>query len=190
VIAVVLASWLLAAVVVGASGTLAFLPVPPPAVAIALTAGILLLLWKSAAAWNAVRAIPLRALVAFHTCRAAAGALFLLLGARGELPASFAIPAGWGDLAVGLAALPVAIACIPPRSTGQRRIVLLWNALGAIDTLAVLANGFRLLLQAGGAAAGPFTVLPLALLPTFVVPIVLTTHVLVAIRVAAPPDGR
>jgi hypothetical protein len=41
----------------------------------------------------------------------------------------------------------------------------------------VLANGARLFIG-DPAIAAPFTTLPLALLPTFVVPLVIVTHVL------------
>jgi hypothetical protein len=38
------------------------------------------------------------------------GIVFLLLYGSGDLPGQFALPAGWGDVAIGLAALPVALA--------------------------------------------------------------------------------
>jgi hypothetical protein len=118
-----------------------------------------------------------RSLVAVHVLRIAAGAYFLLLHARGVLPGEFAIPAGWGDIAVGVAAIGVLAVCLPVRTRGQRIGLLVWNTAGLIDILAVLGNGARIFASNPGIGV-PFTALPLALLPTFVVPLVIASHVL------------
>jgi hypothetical protein len=52
-----------------------------------------------------------------------------------------------------------------------------WNTAGLIDILGVLGNGMRVFV-ANPAIGVAFTTLPLALLPTFVVPIVIASHVL------------
>jgi hypothetical protein len=173
----ILRVWLVAALLIGASGVLARLPVPPPAIAIGLTILILLLIRVSRRAREGAWALGPRALVAVHVLRIAAGAYFLLLHARGVLPGEFAIPAGWGDIAVGIAAIGVLAVCLPVRTRGQRIGLLVWNTAGLFDILAVLGNGARLF--AGNPDIGvPFTALPLALLPTFVVPLVIVSHVL------------
>jgi hypothetical protein len=169
--------WLAVAVNLAVSGALRRVPVPPPAIAVALTAGLLLLLRVSrhvrAAAWS-VGPTPL---VAFHLIRIAAGAYFLILYRRGVLPGEFAIPAGWGDIAVGVAALAALAVRLPPRTGGQRIALLVWNTAGLIDILGVLANGMRIF-RSDPAIGEPFTSFPLALLPTFVVPLVIVSHVL------------
>jgi hypothetical protein len=172
-----LAAWLVAAVNIGSSGALARSPIPPPAIAVGLTIALLLLLRVSRAARAAAWSLGPRALVAFHAVRIAAGAYFLVLSTRGTLPGEFAVPAGWGDIVVGTAALIVALRCIPVRTSGQRIALLTWNTVGLIDILMVLANGARLFIG-DPAVAAPFTTLPLALLPTFVVPAVIVSHVL------------
>ncbi len=176
-VVLLLAVWLAAAINVGRSGLLGRLPLPPPAIAIGLTIVLLLLLRVSpvvrAAAWS----LGPRWLTGFHAVRIAAGAYFLTLYSRGELPAAFAVPAGWGDIAVGVAALVVVAVCLPARTRAQRAGLLAWNAAGLVDILAVLANGARMFL-ADPALAAPFMALPLALLPTFVVPLVIVSHVL------------
>ena len=172
-----LAVWLAAAINIGRSGLLGRLPVPPPAVAVGLTIALLLLLRVSRFARAAAWSLGPRGLVAFHASRIAAGAYFLILYNRGELPAAFALAAGWGDIAVGVAALVVAAACIPVRTRAQRIGLLAWNVAGLVDILGVLANGARLFLN-DPALAVPFMTLPLALLPTFVVPLVIVSHVL------------
>jgi hypothetical protein len=174
---VVVTVWLTIAVVIGATGSLARLPVPPPAIAIAFTAILLLLVGFSAPARERVRQLGIAPLVAFHWVRIAAGAYFLWLSSLGMLPAEFAQLAGWGDIAVGVAALIVFFLCLPVRTTTQRNALLLWNAFGLLDILLVLGNGVRIFLR-DPAVAVPFTALPLALLPLFVVPIVIVSHVL------------
>jgi hypothetical protein len=172
-----LAVWLAAAINIGRSGLLGRLPIPPPAIAVGLTILLLLLIRVSRVARAAAWTLGPRSLVGFHAVRIAAGAYFLTLYNRGELPAAFAVPAGWGDIAVGVAALVVVAVCLPVRTRAQRIGLLAWNAAGLIDILAVLANGARMFLG-DPALAAPFITLPLALLPTFVVPLVIVSHVL------------
>lgn len=173
----VLGLWLIAALAVGASGILADLPVPPPAIAVGLTILVLLALRASRSVRAGASGLGPAPLVAFHLVRIAAGAYFLILNDRGVLPGEFAIAAGWGDIAVGVAAVPVLFWCLPLRTRRQRMGLALWNAAGLVDILGVLGNGLRLFLVTP-AIAQPFTSLPLALLPTFLVPLVIASHVL------------
>ena len=188
----VLVVWLAAAIAAGATGILAHLPVPPPAVAVVLTIALLLLFRFSRAVRAATWSLGPRPLVAFHLTRIAAGAWFLLLYSRGTLPGEFAVAAGWGDIAVGVGAVAVIAFCLPVRSRGQGLGLLAWNVAGLIDIVGVLGNGIRLF-AASPAVAQPFMSLPLALLPTFVVPIVITSHVMLfgwSSRVASPRQRR
>ena len=169
--------WLAIAVALGATQLLARSPVPPPAIAFALTAILLLTVWLSKAVAREVRGFGPRAMIAFHVVRVFAGFNFLILAGNGTLPREFAWAAGYGDIAVGVTALLVCWWCFPLRTTAQRRTILLWNAFGLVDILGVLANGMRLFVR-DPALAEPFTYLPLALLPTFVVPLVIASHVL------------
>lgn len=172
---VVLAAWFAAALAAALAGTLGRLPVPPPAVAWLLTAAVLLVLWRSPPAAAATRRLGPGPLIAFHLTRLAAGGYFLVLFERGVLPAAFALVAGWGDIAVGVGALVVLATCVPVTSPARRYGLLVWNALGLADILLVLGNGMRLFMSDPGLAA-PFTTFPLALLPAFVVPIVIASH--------------
>ena len=183
-----LRGWLLVALLVGYSGVLPGLPVPPPFLAVGLTIVLLLALRTSRAVQAAARQVSARSMLAFHAIRLPIGAYFLVLENNGVLPAAFAVPAGWGDIVVGLTAIPVAIWCCPA-TTGRRRMLLLvWNVAGLLDILGVLGNGARLFMADPGFAA-PFTVLPLSLLPTFVVPLVIVTHVLLFIPSTGPSAG-
>jgi hypothetical protein len=172
----VIGAWLALAVIVTASGTLARLPVPPPAIGWGLTAAALLVLWQSPGARAATRTLGTRTLVAVHLIRLPAGVNFLRLYERGILPGEFALVAGWGDIAVGIGALLVLVFAVPVRTPGRRHALLAWNTFGLADILLVLGNGTRMF-SSDPDLGKPFLSLPLALLPTFVVPIVITTHI-------------
>ena len=169
--------WLVVAAIVGATGVLRQLPIPPPAIAVALTIFALLVVRLSRGAREAVQQIGPGPLVLFHVVRVAAGAYFLVLGARDVIPREFTTPAGWADIVVGIAAIWVLLRCLPVRTPWQRWAFYLWNVAGLLDILAVIGNAIRLYLR-DPAFVEPFISLPLAILPTFVVPIVIVSHVL------------
>ena len=169
--------WLAVAVVVGATGALRRSPVPPPAIAVSLTIATLLVIRVSRRARTGVQQVGPGPFVLFHLVRIAAGAYFLVLGARGVLPREFTTPAGWGDILVGIGALWVLMRCLPAHTAWQRTALIVWNVAGLLDILGVLGNALRLYAK-DPSFVEPFMSLPLALLPTFVVPIVIVTHVL------------
>ena len=177
---VALLLWFVAALVIGALGLLAYVPVPPPAIAGAITLTLLIAIASSASMRRHVRSFGPRSFVAFHGTRLAAGAYFLVLYSRGALPAEFALVAGWGDIAVGISAAVIVVSCVPIRASWQQIALLTWNAFGLVDIVFVLSSGIRLFLR-DNSIAGNFLELPMSLLPTFVVPIVLVTHVLIFI---------
>jgi hypothetical protein len=133
-------------------------------------------------AWRrTVAAIPVERLVAVQTFRAL-GFVFISVWAIGSLPGRFALPAGLGDIAVGLAAPFVAVA-LARRTPGSRALVLAWNTLGVIDlvTAVGLGTGFLVRLFAPGTPLEPaaaVTMFPLVLVPTFGVPLAMILHVL------------
>ncbi len=186
-VSVVVGGWFALALLAGATGLLARAPVPPPAIALVLAAVVLLVLRGSGSVRERVRSRGLAPLVSIHLVRLLAGAYFLVLYRRGDLPGSFAVPAGWGDIAVGAGAVLVLRLCLPVRTTARRAGLQIWNTLGLADILLVLANGARHFLD-DPAAMAPFVRLPLALLPTFVVPLVIASH-LVLFAWASKPEG-
>ena len=111
-----------------------------------------------------------------HTFRAADGAAFLLIMALGHLPPLFALPAGLGDIATGIAAPLVArrIAL----GTG-RRAALWFNAFGMTDLIVALTLGavtaYPLIHVTPSGA--PISELQLALVPTVGVPLLLAVHI-------------
>jgi hypothetical protein len=104
------------------------------------------------------------------------GVLFLIAMAQGTLPAVFALPAGLGDMAIGLAA-------VLPARRGNPRRAFWFNVFGLLDLVVAVTLGLL-----GGLATHPvlavspstaaMSLLPLALIPTTVVPLDAALHVL------------
>jgi hypothetical protein len=135
-----------------------------------------------------VEAAPLSALVGVQFYRVL-GAIFLALWWAGRLPGEFALPAGIGDVLVGLAALGVAGA-IAHQAGNARRLAAVWNTLGALDLLVAVTTGFLTspgLLQtfALDAPNRLVSALPLALVPLYAVPVSFILHALVWQRLRA-----
>ncbi|MEV6101988.1 hypothetical protein [Nocardia sp. NPDC051981] len=118
------------------------------------------------------------------------GIVFLTALALGELPPAFALPAGIGDIAVGLAASWLVRS---PHAAGRTRSTLWLNAFGLIDFLYAFAVGFlggpgRTQLLHLTPSTQPLSTLPLVLIPTTGVPILFVFHVisLAKLRATAP----
>jgi hypothetical protein len=104
------------------------------------------------------------------------GFSFVLLEARGVLPAIFALPAGYGDMAIGATAAFVAWKLVNPR---HRNSFIVWQVLGITDLVLAVALGTTAsLLSPHGATTAAMTVLPLSLVPTFLVPLYIISHVI------------
>jgi hypothetical protein len=112
-----------------------------------------------------------------HTLRVV-GVAFVIVMALGDLPWIFALPAGLGDIAIGLSAPFVARAL--DRDEALERAVR-FNVLGIVDLVVALTIGFLAGLGPVGLDVTPTTeplaLLPLALVPTVAVPTALTLHV-------------
>ncbi len=104
------------------------------------------------------------------------GFTFVLLEARGILPAIFALPAGYGDMAIGATAAFVAWKLADP---AHRNSFILWQVLGILDlVIAVSAGTTAALISPQGPPMVPMTVLPLSLIPTFLVPLFVMLHII------------
>jgi hypothetical protein len=108
-----------------------------------------------------------------HTLRVV-GVLFLIVMAQGHLPAAFALPAGLGDIAIGVSAPFVARRLA--RDTGYTGAVR-FNVLGILDLVVAGVIGFLLL-----PSTAPLTLLPLALIPTAAVPLAVALHIVSLLR--------
>jgi hypothetical protein len=122
-----------------------------------------------------------------HTLRVV-GVLFLIVMAQGHLPAAFALPAGLGDIAIGLSAPFVARRLA--RGTG-RAGALRFNVLGILDLIVAGSIGFLMFrVVEVTPSTAPLFVLPLALIPTVPVPLALALHIvsLRRLRTATKPE--
>lgn len=172
--------WLLLALAAGASGVTARL-VPPLPQAVLL--GLVVIQLIAFAFYPGFRSwcmtVDLRALVLFHVTRFV-GIYFLILYSEGRLPYAFAVPGGWGDIAVAVYAVLVALYVKPEGKAGWS-VYLLWNLLGFADILFVVITAARLAFS-DPASMGELLRLPLALLVTFVVPVIIFTHIVIFAR--------
>ena len=174
--------WLAVAFASGVAGLSQDLRPPiPQIVLIGLTVTLLALFWSQTPVRRVALAVDVRALVLIHVTRIAAGAYFLVLYyGSGALPWAFAVPGGWGDIAVGVTALLVCLVRDPEGESG-RRLVLAWNVFGLLDILMVVATATRLALAEPN-SMNAILRLPLWLLPAFLVPIIIATHVMIFAR--------
>lgn len=172
-------TWLLAAVFVSYFQVLARLPLPAvQGILFLLTALLLAGYFKLGGLRAWLDSLDLRALVLFHLTRFV-GIYFLLLYERGQLPYDFAVRGGWGDIIVASFALLI---CVVPLGSALRlRVITIWNVVGFADILMVVVTAARHGL-AGDRQLQALTVLPLSLLPTFIVPVIIATHVILFLR--------
>ncbi len=182
-VVVILLTWLLAASFVGGAGLLVGLRPPAPQLIIVVLSAALVVASQTLPwlrTWS--RTVDCRWLVLPHLGRFV-GVYFLILMGQGRLPRAFALPAGWGDIVV--AVLAVALLLLAPRA-GRRAwgALFAWNLIGLVDILLVVAIAARLMI-AGEPSMNEILHLPLSLLPTFLVPIVIGTHVLLLLRLHA-----
>jgi hypothetical protein len=179
-----LSAWLAVDVALAAVGVFAASvnrPVPIIAVGIVLPVVIgVWLLGRRRGLSRFVDSIPLHSLIDVQLYRVV-GAVFILAWALGRMPAIFALTAGLGDLAVGLAA-PFVAARLEGGTERSRQTAVLWNVAGITDLVVAVALG---------AATSPTPIwpvllghpnplisrLPFVLIPIFAVPLSILLHI-------------
>ncbi len=114
------------------------------------------------------------------------GVEFLLLQAAGRLPAPFAPAAGWGDVAVGAAA-PLVAWMVARDWKGSRGVALAWTALGFLDLVDAIGLGVTsspgpLRVFVGDPSSAIMSEIPWILIPCFLVPLFVFTHLAVFAR--------
>jgi hypothetical protein len=103
-----------------------------------------------------------------------AGFVFLVLYAYNILPGQLALPAGWGDIAIGATAPLVALKLANPH---HRKSFIFWQLLGIADLVNAVGMGVAArFINPHGIAASAMTVLPMSLIPTFAVPLFMILH--------------
>jgi hypothetical protein len=192
---VLLTAWFAVVVVLGASGAFVGPPgTPPLPLAIGFAGPIVAffaLLRLSRSFREFVLAADLRFMVAIQAWRFV-GLEFLTLYTHKVLPGLFALPAGLGDIAIGVTAPLILLALIRRPRFAASPVFLAWNVLGMLDLIVAVGIGGLSAVLATGASGqittAPLAQLPLVLLPAFLVPIFFVLHVaslMQARRVAA-----
>jgi hypothetical protein len=175
--------WFLVALGLGATDRVAsWRPPVPQLVLAALTVLLVVAVVALPRFRRWLLALDLRWLIALHLTRFV-GIYFLFVYYRdGTLPRAFAVPGGWGDIIVATLAfgLVAAGADLEPK----RWLIGLWNTLGLIDILFVVATASRLA-RADPDSMNALLRLPLSLLPTFLVPLLIADHVVMFWRMAS-----
>jgi hypothetical protein len=156
------------------------LPRLPIAIFLPVIVGVPLLLWSRSVA-AVLDATPASWLIALQVYRVFGG-IFLVNWLNGNVAGVFAWPAGVGDMATGVMALPVALA-VASGTTSGRRAGLWWNVFGLLDFAIAIT-------MANLSAPGPFQrfgfdipaslagTYPTVMIPAFSVPSSILLHTL------------
>ena len=175
--------WFALVTALAAAGLFSTMSAGTPAIGVAVVVPIIIgiiVFRRSAALKSLVSETPLALLVAVHAGRLL-GVFFLLLYAETRLPPTFALSAGWGDIAVAVAA-PLVAWVIHRRAAGWRTLALTWNTFGFADLVLAVTLGVgsavdspvRFIYEA--ASSDTMGTLPWLLVPGFMVPLYLMTH--------------
>ncbi len=168
-------------------------PPLPLVAAVAIPLAIYFLLYRASSAFrNYVLSADLRLLTIVQSWRVA-GVMFLGLYAYDLLPGLFALPAGIGDMAIGITAPVIALTLLARPDYAASRGFVLWNWLGIFDFVVAFTAGTL----AAGVVPGlvteitsaPVTMWPLALIPAFLVPLFAILHITALIKARALARG-
>ncbi len=159
--------------------------VPPQVIGLTIAGGTLAILALSRFNQrfrNSLNANTVEQLICWHSIRAPIGAAFLVFASEGMLPDLFANRAGYGDMFTALTGIS-AIACCA-RMNNQRLkslVYLVWNIIGLADLLMAVGTGVYLAFQIPDSMIW-IARLPLLLVPTFILPVLFATHVIMLQR--------
>lgn len=169
---------------------------PPFPILVGATVPLIVFLaayWGSGAFQKIVLGMDTRLLTAIQAWRAG-GLGFLALSANGVLPDTFALPAGWGDIAIGVTAPWMALALIRRPAFASSHLFAVWNLLGILDLVVAvsagaLSSGFVPGLV-GEVTTAPMARLPLVLIPAFLVPLFIMLHLAALFQARRTASGR
>lgn len=177
------AAWLIIATTLGAAGLLTGAPSDPP-IAIGIAAGAPVLAALAVVlgsprvrAW--AQSLDLRLLTNMQMWRIGGGFALLVLGLSGDLPRSFALPAGIGDIIVALTAPLIATYVI---GTRRRWIFAAWTAFGIADLINAVALGLI-------TSPDMMGTMPIILIPAFGVPFAFVLHILSVVHIQHWDNG-
>ncbi len=184
--------WIGLAVALATTGIYAATATPVPVVGVMaglplIVVGVAALLF--ARVREALLALPVTLLVGLNTMRIFPGGFMVLLALQGRLSGPFPQSAGWGDIIVGLTAIPLTVATAR-NLWGNRRAVLAWNILGTLDLVTAVSLGVASAagspIQIFGGTIGSAAIwsLPWSNIPTLLVPFYLITHGIIFAKLA------
>jgi hypothetical protein len=183
-VAIALAVWLLLILSLGAAGAFVGPPgTPPLPIAIGVAAPLVLFfvcLRLSRSFREFVLTLDLRLIAGMQAWRWA-GLGFLADYAHNVLPAMFALPAGIGDMAIGVTAPFMILALLRQPGFAASSAFIRWNVLGVLDLVVAISIGTVSTFLATGApgeiSTAPMAMLPLLVIPAFLVPLFLMLHI-------------
>ena len=183
--------WIGLAIALATTGIYAVAATPVPAVGI-MVALPLIAIGAAALSSSGVRAtllaLPVPLLLGLNALRILPGTFILLLASQGKLSGPFPQSAGWGDIIVGVIAIPLML--VATRNFAGSRALLAWNILGTLDLMEAVALGVLSApgspLQIFGGAVGSTGMwsLPWSSVPTLLVPFYFITHGIVFAHLA------
>lgn len=157
---------------------------PPQAIGITIVCGTLLILALSnfnKKFRSVIESISIEQLICWHAIRAPIGAAFLVMASEGLLPDMFAERAGYGDLFTAISGVLVVAFFAAATFKVKKPVYLLWNAIGIIDLLLAVGTGIYLGFQEVNEMVW-IARLPLLLVPTFILPVLFSTHFIMFYR--------
>jgi hypothetical protein len=178
-----LAGWFFLAIWMGTSGVLVPGEAPPFALGATIVLPLLLFALDSRFGnplFAGLLRLDLPALITLQTFRII-GIIFVVAWHAGTLPAGFALPAGLGDVAVGLSA-PFVAAAVAQRRRHYTVLARWWTIAAVADLVVAVSSGVLHARSPLGLLAGPVTTeamarYPLSLIPSFLVPLALLLHI-------------
>jgi hypothetical protein len=184
----VLAGWFALAVGLAILGVYNSATSPIPTIQFGITVPILIgcwMIWRWPAVSRLIDTVPRPWVIAIQFYRVE-GVTFLVLFAMHLLPGIFALPAGVGDVTVGLLAAAIAIGAAGGQQLNPRT-VLRWNLLGIADLVVAVSTGFltspsRFQMFAFDRPNELISMFPLVLIPTFLVPLAILLHIISLIQ--------
>jgi hypothetical protein len=186
--ATVLVGWFAIAVALALAGVYSAATTRIPTIQFGIVIPILigcLMIWRWPAVSRLIDAVPRQWVIAIQFYRVE-GVIFLVLFTTHLLPGLFALPAGLGDLAVGLLAAAIGIGATGGRQLNPRT-VLRWNLLGIADLIVAVSTAFLTAPSAFQMFAFErpnelISMFPLVLIPTFLVPLAILLHIISLIQ--------
>lgn len=183
-VSIVLAVWLAAILLLGNAGTFAVTAGHPPlpiAIGLAVPIFFVYFLYRQNQIFrNWVLNIP-PVLIASLMAWRFVGFEFIGLYVHDILPGFFALPAGIGDMFMGITAPWVALKLVRQPDFSSSRYFVVWNLIGIMDLVLALALGITGALIATGAvgeiSTAPVSHLPLVIIPVYLVPLLLMLHI-------------